>query len=382
MVGTYNILGRVEENIKEFIAHPKDTASSIGRHLLDEVLGTNYSDHRPHATKQAPGGSGASSIEDLGFPRLEPVKADVTQARSKPGRDIPTSLMVDGEQRHYLLHLPANYKDDPRHPVPLVVVLHGWGQNGERIRDISKMSEKADKEGFIVAYPDAQTVYGSQDLRAWGTGNGLRPDSEPNDVGFVRDLIADIKRQRAIDPDKVYVAGFSNGSMLGYKVAAELSDVVAAFADVSGAPSGFEQRPDSSVSLLAIHGTGDLVVPIRGRNTGTVLESIGVPRFESLERSLAAWRERDGVNTPPRTVQLDGVTAISSTNRTTGAEVAAFILDGGHHRWPGSDDARAAYPNSVEARFPATDLIWDFFKRHPKSNKPSSPLSPPNALTA
>ena len=54
--------------------------------------------------------------------------------------------------RHYILHLPAN--DQTGTAVPLVLNFHGYGSNSKQEEDLTGMSAKADREGFIVAYPD------------------------------------------------------------------------------------------------------------------------------------------------------------------------------------------------------------------------------------
>ena len=63
------------------------------------------------------------------------------------------TLMHGGVQRHYRLHVPVGY--NTQKPVPLVLMLHGRGGNGKGFEQLTGMSAVADKETFLVAYPDA-----------------------------------------------------------------------------------------------------------------------------------------------------------------------------------------------------------------------------------
>lgn len=313
--------------------------------------------------------------EQLDLPVLEAFKPK-TQPEIRPvsntngdrrGLDQRLEIQSGGREREYLLHVPPNY--DPAKPMPLVVVLHGLAQDADTISSLSKMSEKADKEGFIVAYPNATKWLGK--VRSWDADNGVQlPGTDSNDVGFVKDMVKTIKDNLNIDNNRVYATGFSNGGMLAYKLASEMSDTFSAIAVVSSGSSGSEVKPSESVSVMSIHGTGDRVVPIDGRSPGSSLTSLGLPHFQSFRDSFRTWANHLGVSEKP-VVERDGdrVITAKSTNKETGAEVIAIAIKDGRHEWPGSDRAKTKRPNSPEAEFPATEKIWEFFKSHNKNKK-------------
>jgi polyhydroxybutyrate depolymerase len=56
---------------------------------------------------------------------------------------------VDGRAREYILHIPENIKPN----APLVFVLHGLGGTNSLIREYTRMDMVADKNGFVVCYP-------------------------------------------------------------------------------------------------------------------------------------------------------------------------------------------------------------------------------------
>jgi polyhydroxybutyrate depolymerase len=285
--------------------------------------------------------------------------------KGEKGFDKRFEIKSDGREREYLLHVPPGY--DGKKPMPLVVVLHGLSQDADSIAKLSAMSEKADKEGFIVAYPNATKWLGAKSLRAWDVDNGVQiPGTDSNDVGFVRDMVKAIKDNMAVDENRVFAAGFSNGGMLTYRLASEMSDVFSAVAVVAGGTNGKEVKPASEVSVLAIHGTKDHVVPRNGLPFGSALVDLGVPDFKSFRDSFKHWKELVGIESAPELQRADDVVSARAVNPNTGTEVVSYLIKDGTHEWPGSARANRDNPNSPEAKFHATDKIWDFFKAHPK----------------
>jgi len=133
--------------------------------------------------------------------------------------------------------------------LPLVIVLHGGGGTGE---DQVKLTEGglntlADKEGFIVVYPDGFDKHWN-DGRS-GEETGYRTQEENiDDVGFISSLISYFIKELNIDPKRVYVTGMSNGAMMSYRLACELTEKIAAVAPVAG-----NMPQNLSLNLFAIN---------------------------------------------------------------------------------------------------------------------------------
>ena len=83
-------------------------------------------------------------------------------------------------------------------------------------------------------------------------------------VEGLRLLVADVASAYAVDPDRVYAAGHSNGGIMALRLACEASDVFAAVGVQSSALGITTCEPRNPVSLLQIHGTADTNVPIDG----------------------------------------------------------------------------------------------------------------------
>ena len=83
----------------------------------------------------------------------------------------------------------------------------------------------------------------------------------------------------------------SNGGMMCYRLAAELSDRIAAIAPVAGTMAIAEAKPNRPVPVMHFHGTADRIVPFAGPGNGT-------PKFlsfKSVEETVAVLGEAQQV---------------------------------------------------------------------------------------
>src|SRR5690349_3628597 len=75
-------------------------------------------------------------------------------AASVFSKDIDGTITVDGIEREYILHLPNGYESSIEN-LPLVMVFHGGGGNAGQMKNHTKFNRLADKESFVVVYPNA-----------------------------------------------------------------------------------------------------------------------------------------------------------------------------------------------------------------------------------
>ena len=144
-----------------------------------------------------------------------------------PGDSVRSVKMGD-ETRTFLVHVPKNY--DPKKPTPVVLILHGAFTNAAMTVHFTGMNEESDKAGFIAVYPNGT---GSTDLFLfWNAGMGRLQagKKQPDDVAFIGKVLDDLATVANVDSKRVYATGISNGGMMCYRLAAELSDRIAAIA--------------------------------------------------------------------------------------------------------------------------------------------------------
>ncbi len=284
--------------------------------------------------------------------------------RTEPqGVTSEQKMYVAGELRTYLLHIPAHY--DTIRRAPLVIVLHGHGESAENFEKYTGMSDKADREGFIAVYPQAQG-----DPSDWHTAiDGPR---KRDDIVFVRDIINALERGYRIDHRRIYAAGHSNGGIMTYRLASTLSDRLAAVGVTAGSIGMIDDRGDTlriappphPVSVIHFHGLADPSVPYRGGP-----ESDGPDNIVSVKNTIAFWIGADHCPLAPasRTVSTDKNVVVESYGPCAkGSEVTLYTIIDGTHRWPGDEVPWYTFPGRDDSDVVATDVMWNFFVAHPR----------------
>ncbi|WP_059021451.1 PHB depolymerase family esterase [Mycobacterium sp. M26] len=242
----------------------------------------------------------------------------VAPASAAPG-DPPGALTFGGLQRTYVLHVPPGLTQ----PAGLVINLHGAGQTGAVQAGVTNYNAVADQYGFVVAYPDGIDM-------SWADGRGASlPDREGvDDVGFLAALIAQLSRDFAIPPGRVFVTGMSAGAFMANRLACERADLVSAVAPVAGTLSmSIGCNPSRPVSVLAVHGTADPVVPYTG---GAMVGRGGPSDIVSAPSMAERWRALDNCPAPP----APDPSGFMATGCAGGTRVEFVSVDGGGHVWP------------------------------------------------
>jgi polyhydroxybutyrate depolymerase len=224
------------------------------------------------------------------------------------------------------------------------------------------MNEKADREGFIAVYPDGT---GAGTFLTWNAGGrGKRYDERVNDVRFISAIIDDLGACASIDSKRVYATGISNGGMMCYRLAAELSDRIAAIAPVAGTLTLRELNPARRVPIMHFHGTQDTFVPWGGPANQTP----SFITFRSVEDTMKVWAGLNNCESPPVIENLpdtsdDGMTVRKwdYPTRPDGASVVLYEIIGGGHTWPGIESPVGFIGNSTKD-ISANDLMWEFFR--------------------
>lgn len=280
--------------------------------------------------------------------------------------DYERFIEVGDRLRRYEIHVPPSYTKNK--PYPVVLNLHGGGGHAGSARMQSRMDAKADSVGFIVVYPDGTGVLKNR-LLAWNAGRccGYPMQHNVDDVGFTRSLLDDLTKLFRIDPNRVYATGLSNGALMSYRLACELSDRIAAIAPIAGALVFENCRPVHPVSVIHFHGTADESVPYHG---GIGKQSVSKTDFPSVKRTIQGWLDRNGISPKPlKTVIKDHATIVTYRG-LDGSEVLLVTMEGTGHTWPGG---RRMLPKrktgEISRIISANDMMWDFFQRHPMKSR-------------
>ena len=266
---------------------------------------------------------------------------------------INASITHDGIQRDYILYIPELY--DGSTAVPLVLNFHGYGSNAAQQMFYGDFRDIADTEGFLLVHPEGTTFIGDQ---FWNVGfPGL--SSNIDDVGFTEALIDELATLYAIDLDRVYATGMSNGGFMSFLLACQLSEKIAAVASVTGSMTQdtFDDcNAQHPTPVLQIHGTDDGVVLYNGNNLSIPIADV-----------ISYWVDYNNCETTPTTTTLpdvdvsDGSTIEHSVyeDGDNGITTEHMKVIGGGHTWPGSVINTAGTNQDIDASME----IWLFFSR-------------------
>ena len=228
---------------------------------------------------------------------------------------------------------------------PLVMVSHGANGSAEQARASFGWDALADRYGFVVAYPDAL------DGR-WNAGTCCRKYNSPkvDDVSFLHDLRGQLITEDEVDPKRVFAVGASNGAMLSYAWACTRAGDLAGIGVVSGALTVPCPTP-APITVVAIHGSVDKVVPLNGG------ASVGGPGnnvvYPSLEEALAPFRAAAKCPADPH-IQVDPPATVWTWRCADGREIVRDVIDGEGHGWP----RRESKADSSEAPSDITGFLW------------------------
>ena len=276
-----------------------------------------------------------------------------------PG-DHSRTLTVGDRERSYLVHVPPKY--DHENPTPVILALHGAAMNGEMMVWFSGLSKKSDEAGFIVVYPSGT---GRDPFLTWNAGmfNGNR---QVNDVEFISRLLDDLATVIHVDPKRTYACGMSNGGMMCYRLAAELSDRIAAIAPVAGTMAMDETKPNRPVPVIHFHGSNDKIVPFDAP-LGKVPSFL---KLKGVEESVQTWVKLNGCDKNPKMETISQDNDATKVTRTTysddkdGSEVVLIVIEEGGHTWPGQKPP-VGFIGKSALNISANDLMWEFFQKHP-----------------
>lgn len=252
--------------------------------------------------------------------------------------------------RSIRIHFPSSTSNTAGKP--LVINMHGYSSDALQQEFYARMNEVADREGFLVVYPDGIN-------NAWNVGWPF--GSPADDVKFMSDIIDYMVQTYQIDGSKVYACGMSNGGFMSYYLACHLSEKIAAIASVTGSmvPRNFDVcKPEVYMPILEIHGTKDDVVPYQG------LDPIAAP----IEDVIQFWVENNGCSVSPQVYEFPNTNITDNTTSTKytyrncndNVEVQFIVVDNGGHTWPGS----LIDIGTTSRDFSASEEIWKFFKSY------------------
>jgi polyhydroxybutyrate depolymerase len=277
------------------------------------------------------------------------------------------TFAVGGLQRTYRTYVPRGLAKG----APLVLVMHGAGENGAQIRIETGygFERLADEHGFAVAYPNAYEGYWDVcNIVGDFSANGVIID----DVGFLTGLVDKLIIEIGVDPGGVFAAGSSRGGFMAFRLALEAPSRFRAVAAVSAnvpSPENLKCKPagQGTSSVMIMNGTNDPLVPFDGGSVSLFGLFYRMGKVRSSRESGQYFADLNRITgTPERneTQAADGVRVEQVLWRNnSNVEVELVAIHGGGHGIPQPyrRHPRGLGPSPKEPNGPG--VIWAFFER-------------------
>ncbi|MBI2390894.1 MAG: hypothetical protein HYV09_14985 [Deltaproteobacteria bacterium] len=283
-----------------------------------------------------------------------------TDAGAKDTGIAPEDYVFGGDRPVPFFRAPEGA--DPKTPMPLVVVLHGFGASGLMQAIYLKLDKLVNEKKFLLVAPD-----GTPDKDAKRFWNAVDTccdfdGTKVDDVKYLTGLVDEIASVWAVDRKRVYLAGHSNGGAMSYRLACDAAPTFAAawvlappfYADMT------KCKPSAAVSIRHVHGTADETVDYAGgpSKTGGLATA-----FPSARATVEAWAKWNGC----AATADESAAPIDFDLGVPGAETKIA-------KWPSCRDGVATELWSLEGstHIPmklSPDLgqsIWSFFEQHPR----------------
>jgi polyhydroxybutyrate depolymerase len=235
----------------------------------------------------------------------------------------PPLVLGAGEQRPAEVVLPADY--DITRTYPLVILLHGYGANANAQDFIFGLAARTTRDQFILVLPNG--TLNANGERFW---NGTQEccqfgETAVDDVAYLASLMHEAMRTYAVDPDRIRLAGHSNGGYMSYRYACEQPVPVDRIAVLAGSTflDPADCRRPRPIDVLHMHGTNDDTIryePFDGPGVRTV----------GAEAAIGWWAAEAGcADTPELVERRDHHRVVRVGNEPAETEVLRYPGCGG-----------------------------------------------------
>ncbi len=300
----------------------------------------------------------------------------ISKGLGESGQEIPPSdeipdgeeqfsvhcIEYDGLERCWLLLVPTIVNESSS--VPLLIDIHGGGDDMYEQRWTSDFANLSMEQGFIVAYPQGHD-------NVWNMGgptpclNEL-PCSEEDDVGFILQMLDTIMENHSIDQTRVYSTGWSNGCGMTQRLAVQTTEVFAAAGCMAMYNLAEVSSNYSPIPFMEVHGLLDEIVyyattaptaPFFGPENGAI-------------QNLESWADLNGCqgSNPEVIVTEDDYDIRGYTDCEEETQVMLVTLFFAAHN-PYEHDDPVAQPGRGWANptgVPSSTIVWEFMSQFTK----------------
>jgi len=230
----------------------------------------------------------------------------------------------EGVKHDFIICLPEQVQG-----APLVLMLHGYAESAEGMKNNFHFEEAANPEGYAVVYVTGAPNPGDT-TSANGWNSGIAADGN-NDVGFLASLAVYLQKEYSFDSERTYAVGFSNGAFMTHRLAMEAGKFFPAVVSVAGMmPESIwnERNEKNNVGILQITGEKDDVVP---KNSDGSAKHNKAPAIEEV---IGYWADSNGLSTAETGDIGKKSTITKYSAEGCDKQVWDVFVKDGRHSWP------------------------------------------------
>ncbi|MEO7886479.1 MAG: PHB depolymerase family esterase [Polaromonas sp.] len=346
--------------------HPRPAEPAVFRETLESPA------QAPGVFTPAQADQTATDVEFRETVRPTPDIQAPTQPSPPQPSPSPSSFglhsLEHGQGRYgYRLFVPGRVDESP---IPLVVMLHGCKQDAGDFAKGTAMNELAEREKFMVLYPEQPRTANS--MGCWNWFDPAHQARERGEPAMIAALTRHVASSHGVDPARIYVAGLSAGAAMAAIMGQLYPEIFAAVGVHSGLAPGAAHSVASAFSAMskgpgARAKTGAIGIPViifQGSGDSTVAQA----NADAIIRSeLGAWSSKGlALVEDKRATDAAGVRPSTVTVWSDGAGkpiIESWTIAAGPHAWSGGH----ASGSFTDPKGPsATRAMMDFFRRHAK----------------
>ncbi|MES2759104.1 MAG: PHB depolymerase family esterase [Pseudomonadota bacterium] len=254
----------------------------------------------------------------------------------------------------YKLYVPTGYSGQP---LPLIVMLHGCGQDADDFARGTGMNELAEKFDCLVVYPEQSA--GANGARCWNWFDEANHQRDQGEPALIAGVTQKVLAEYAVDGSKVFVAGLSSGGAMAVilgRTYPELFTAVGCHSGLAhgsatdrlgamramrnGADPGRLARAATAASgpIIVFHGDADPTVHLKN-SEGVVQQSI-----DSYAAGMRGTHETAAIALSKESGEATGREFTRNIHRGAAGQIVAeqWTVHGTGHAWSGGS-GRGSY---------------------------------------
>jgi len=272
--------------------------------------------------------------------------------------------------RCWYTFIPDSVKN--KDSTPLVFDLHGYGSCATWNPTYTGWERLAEEKEFVLILPQGNMDANKTAATCWSSGicccfskpmdKGFGSIVNIDDVDFLKQIVANTRKEVLVDLKRIYFAGHSNGCMMSQKMAALASDLVAAVCCHSGISLTKVSNNYQPTPIQIIMGNADNIVPYDTGN-GFFPSAVGTAKY---------WKSVNGCKDNTTNVDRTNLYATHEfLNCTNGSNVQLLeLFNVGHVPYLFGNNSQC-FGLPCGTNVDTTSLAWNFCSSFQSTSEPN-----------